>query len=243
MKKSLLFIIMCFCSCQIIWAQSNPDSAKKAKADSARLELQRKMDSARKADSTHKADSIRRAEAMAKTAALNNLAKKDSIPDKACNCCKPHEKTAPNFGEWLLIAVPVVIFLIIFYSIGKAEGFKFNDALTESDQTQQTKQNPQYTIENLKELKDTPNLSIVLPPTIQVTPGEATYRPSISRYIAFITSLFALIIALSMSSFFIYHYISTGCPPDLGALSTILIALGVGMVPYAFNKVSTAIKS
>jgi hypothetical protein len=52
-----------------------------------------------------------------------------------------------------------------------------------------------------------------------------------------------LIIALCMACFFIYYYIRTGCAPDLSPLSMILLALGLGVVPYAFNKVSTAIAS
>jgi hypothetical protein len=92
-------------------------------------------------------------------------------------------------------------------------------------------------------LQGVPNLSTILPPTVEITSDKAEYRPSISRYIAFIASILTLIVALSMSCFFIYHYISTGCPPDLGAVSTILIALGIGVAPYAFNKVSSALKN
>lgn len=67
-----------------------------------------------------------------------------------------------------------------------------------------------------------------------------TYRPSISRYIAFISSLVIILIAVCMSSFFIYHYIRTGCPPEFGALTGMLIVLGLGVTPYITNKISTA---
>jgi hypothetical protein len=67
-----------------------------------------------------------------------------------------------------------------------------------------------------------------------------TYRPSISRYIAFITSMVTIILVVCMSSFFIYHYIRTGCPPEFGALTVVLIALGLGVTPYITNKITTA---
>lgn len=227
MRKIFLFFIIVFCSHQLIWAQTSiADSLKKVKADSIH-----KADSL-KTDSLHKADSIKRF-----------ISLQDSIHKKNCGCCVLHHKANPNFGEWLLIFVPLLIFLIIFFAIGRPKDFAFKDALTENEQTKQTKDNPQYTGVNLEKLKNVPNLSILLPPTVEVTSDSATYRPSISRYIAFITSILTLIVALGMGSFFIYHYISTGCPPDLSALSTILIALGIGVAPYAFNKISTAIKN
>ncbi len=60
---------------------------------------------------------------------------------------------------------------------------------------------------------------------------EVSYRPSISRYIALITSIITIILVVCMSSFFIYQYIRTGCPPDFSALTPVLIALGLGVTP------------
>lgn len=71
--------------------------------------------------------------------------------------------------------------------------------------------------------------------------STGTYRPSISRYIAFITSMVIIILVVCMSSFFIYHYMRTGCPPEFGALTVMLIALGLGVTPYITNKISTAV--
>jgi hypothetical protein len=70
--------------------------------------------------------------------------------------------------------------------------------------------------------------------------SPAIYRPSISRYIALITSLVTIILVVCMSSFFIYHYIRTGCPPEFGALTAVIIALGLGVTPYITNKITTA---
>ncbi|MEP7142032.1 MAG: hypothetical protein ABI707_04135 [Ferruginibacter sp.] len=168
-------------------------------------------------------------------------ASKDSTSIKNCNCV-PNNNKELNFGEWLLILSPLVAFLIIFIFIGRIpKDFRLNEALTENDQDKMTSLNPQYTVANLKALENVPNLTTLIPATLEMSSTNPTFRPSISRYIAYIASIMTLMVALSMSCFFIYNYVSTGCPPDLSALSTILIALGIGVAPYAFNKVAGAI--
>ena len=69
----------------------------------------------------------------------------------------------------------------------------------------------------------------------------ATPRASSSRFIALVTSMLTLIMAVCLCSFFIYFYIATGTAPDISKFSSVLLALGIGVVPYAFNKVATAI--
>ena len=69
------------------------------------------------------------------------------------------------------------------------------------------------------------------------------YPTSISRYIALISSMLIIMISVSISCFFIYHYIKFGCPPKLGALSSVLLALGFGIVPYLANRISSSLKS
>ena len=69
------------------------------------------------------------------------------------------------------------------------------------------------------------------------------YPASISRYIALISSILIIMVSVAISCFFIYHYIKFGCPPELGALSSVLLALGFGIVPYIANRVSSTLKS
>ncbi|PZF74460.1 hypothetical protein [Taibaiella soli] len=70
---------------------------------------------------------------------------------------------------------------------------------------------------------------------------KGNYRPSSSRLIAFFSSVITLTLATCLSCFFIYYYISFGKAPDLSGLSAVLIALGLGVVPYASNKIATAV--
>lgn len=74
-------------------------------------------------------------------------------------------------------------------------------------------------------------------PTSAVPP-----RPSISRYIALLSTLLTLVIAVCLTCFYIYHYLRHGCAPNLSGFSAILLALGIGVLPYTVNKVSGAVK-
>lgn len=189
--------------------------------------------------------------------AVNANRIKDSInkliglPASPADCQKCNmDGIVKGFPEWVLVFLPAVIFIVLFIII-LAKGlnkFDLQGALAENDYTNITVPNKEYTAANLSTLgaiSPSPDIASILPPTIEVSntvAGSASnFRPSISRYIAFVTSILTLIVALCMSCFFIYHYIRTGCAPDLSALSIILIALGLGVAPYAFNKVSTAI--
>jgi hypothetical protein len=174
-----------------------------------------------------------------------------SMLKKDCGCVA---KTDIGFG-WVLVFLPALVFLLIFFVI-YAKGlnrFDIGQALAESEYVKLTVINEQYNSDNIaKILAANPQADIqaMFPPTLEVSsdPKVAEDKsslpkplPSISRYIAFITSILTLIVALCMSCFFIYHYMATGCAPDLTPLSMVLIALGIGVAPYAFNKVSAAI--
>ncbi len=74
-------------------------------------------------------------------------------------------------------------------------------------------------------------------------PGPPVYRPSASRLIAFISAMLLFIVGLACACFFLFFYLVNGLPPDLSRLPAILLALGIGMAPYAVNKVATAAKS
>jgi small-conductance mechanosensitive channel len=191
----------------------------------------------------------------------------NAITGKISNCgCQGKGKEDLGSG-WILVFTPVLLFLIVFFIFYvQLKEFNFKDALSENEMNKYTILNPRYDadITNMitsiatAQNKDVTlgNLSDIVPPTLDVTilpesPGSPlyqnsslpsnNYRPSISRYIAFFSGILTIITAVCMSSFFIYQYISTGCPPDLSALSTVLIALGLGVTPYAVNKISAAL--
>lgn len=151
-----------------------------------------------------------------------------------------------GFWQWLLIFSPIWIFLLTLLAIRKKlNGFNLKEALSETDLPKKTIPNPEYTAEKINVLAVNANtaalLTSLLPPTIEITASDE-YPKSSSRYIAFITSALTWVIALCLSCFFIYQYIKANKAPELSGLSSVLLALGIGVVPYAFNKVSNAVK-
>jgi hypothetical protein len=151
-----------------------------------------------------------------------------------------------SFIGWLLIFSPIWIFLIALLVIRKKlKDFSLKDALTESELPKKTIPNPEYTIANINALATNAAINgmlpTLLPATIEVTSTDEPLKSS-SRYIAFITSALTWIIILCLTCFFIYQYMKKGEAPDLSGLSSVLLALGIGVVPYAFNKISTAVK-
>lgn len=241
-----------------------------------------------------------------------------------CNCVPVIKELDSDIMKWLLVLSPFILSLIII--IGTADvKFNFNEGLSETSQIKKTIKNPEFDIATISELgSSVPNLSTLLPPTIEVSqswpslydlfiivqakekafevadgqlklsnfeyekaktdenidlkiklekkvfaeknieiakkevdawksfynefkePGKnsSTYtyvKPSISRYIAFITFTFTIIFVVCISSFFLYHYIRTGCPPDFGALTVVLIALLLGFTPYLVHKITRVV--
>ena len=152
-----------------------------------------------------------------------------------------------GFKEWILIFSPIWLFIIAFFIIRKKlKGFSLREALSESELPKKTIPNPEYKSDTLNQLAANTNLAAILPtlmpPTIEVTASEEHAKSS-SRYIAFITSTLTWVIVLCLSCFFIYEYIKKGTAPEFDGLTSVLIALGIGVVPYAFNKISAAVKA
>jgi hypothetical protein len=132
-----------------------------------------------------------------------------------------------TFGQWVLVFLPVGMFLFIMLIVVRMllkSDFSLADALSEN-----------YTI-----VVDVPNANRALgePPSV---PEQKTPR-SVSRLIALLSGLVSLIIGTSATSYYFYVYLKTGAGPNLENLFDILLALGVGVVPYAFNRVAAAFK-
>lgn len=165
------------------------------------------------------------------------------------NCIQCRDEK-PGLMEWLLILLPIIVFIILLsVLLSGLKDFNLKEAMSENENPKMIVKNDAYTdafkAENFDKLKDIQNLEEVLPPTIEVsvaTTGTAPHA-SISRFIAFITSILTLSIALCLSCFFMYHYIRSGCAPDISSMTTVLLSLGIGVLPYAFNKLSTALSN
>jgi len=158
-----------------------------------------------KADSISKADTIKKLQAQ--------------IP--AIGECRSCEI---NWIEKLLVVLPAALFLCLaFYFLRwlKREKFRLSDALSADVPTSFS---PSKTT-----IKDVANSGSE---TIKET-QEPNYPNSSSRLIAFLTSISAIVIALSLITYYAYGYITkAGNMTNLDGLWKIVAGLGIGVVPY-----------
>ncbi|MBL0050595.1 MAG: hypothetical protein IPP29_03265 [Bacteroidetes bacterium] len=73
------------------------------------------------------------------------------------------------------------------------------------------------------------------------TVTEKEFPKSASRLILFMSGFTAITVAVCLTTFYIYVYFRTGYAPNLDNLTNVLLSFGIGVIPYAFNKVSTAL--
>lgn len=161
---------------------------------------------------------------------LDSLTKKTTSISSSCYTCKQ----SLSWKQILLILSPILLFFVVAgYAVLrlKKEEFKLADALDETDPKIKTIPNPEYNA--------TTALTGTVPPTIDIT--DSPNRSS-SRTLAFLSGITAVVIGISSVSYFFYMYFRTGQEPNLTNIYDILLALGIGVTPYAFNKISDAIK-
>lgn len=154
---------------------------------------------------------------------------KANLSNQCYDCTHPL-----SWKQRLLVLSPIVLFFLVLLYLAlrlRNEGFKLADALDETTPKIKTIENPQYNV--------TTAVTGTVPPTINVTDSP---NRSTSRLIAFLSGLAAILIAVSSASYFFYMYFRTGHEPDISKLYYILLALGIGVTPYVFNKLSEAIR-
>lgn len=70
--------------------------------------------------------------------------------------------------------------------------------------------------------------------------SAATPKRSASRFILFITGITTLVITVCFTTYYFYikiYQINGGADPDLAGFTDVLLALGIGVVPYTVNQV------
>lgn len=73
-------------------------------------------------------------------------------------------------------------------------------------------------------------------------PNASKPNTSVSRFLAFISGLVSVGLACVLTTFAIWNYFDVSNFPNLNNLVGVLLTLGIGVVPYAFNKITTAAK-
>jgi hypothetical protein len=135
--------------------------------------------------------------------------------------CAPlaNVKTEPTITATWISFLPVILFVLVLLGsfIGlKRNGIKLSNMLAEKD-------------------KDA---------VASAAANQNDSPPaSVSRYIVFLSGLTALILSVCLSTFYMYEYfVDPSAPVSLSNLSTVIYGLGIGILPYGFNKVASGIK-
>jgi hypothetical protein len=131
--------------------------------------------------------------------------------------------------EWLgvvIVILPVAIFLIALLVVRKSLRGKVSlgDVLSETETT-------------ISEKKETDSSGKAVSST-EIKPEIK--KKSASRLILFLSSITSLILGICFTSYYFYitiYCINCNMDMDLGEFSNILLALGIGVVPYAVNQV------
>jgi hypothetical protein len=136
-------------------------------------------------------------------------------------CCLA-DTPEPTGAETWISFLPVIFFtLILIVTILKLrkDGVKLADLLEE---------------------KDLAAVPAAIPAGGAPAPAPAY---SVSRFIAFLTGLVALVIGICITTFYMYTYFTNPAAKiDFSNFTNVIWGLGIGVLPYGFNKASAAIK-
>lgn len=139
-----------------------------------------------------------------------------------------------SFCQWVLVFLPVILFgFVLLYTLKrlKTENYSLSEMLSDNEPSEIDVDNP-----------------LVKNAAGAAVPGQPAFIKksvlvrSTSRMAAFISSLCAVAIGTCSTSYYFYMYLKTGQAPNLETLYNILLGLGIGVVPYAVNKIAAAFK-
>ncbi len=145
----------------------------------------------------------------------------------ACSC---RDKDLLPFQKGLVllpVGLSVLFFLLVYGGLRRA-GYSLADALSENDTVTTTvtanAPNPAGPVAaNTQQTQQT-----------QTVPGNR----SASRLVLFLSGMTAIIVAVCITTYYLYYYLCCGKAPDMDGLISVLLMLGIGVIPYAVNKVA-----
>lgn len=165
-------------------------------------------------------------------------------------------RTPISPGEKWLAMTPILFFILVLFLVLflvfiklRKDKVSFKDLLLDKDaeveiETQRTNQiatlvNTMQAAENLM-----PDAKVKINKIVEdiATGNEAKNNSSISRFLAFISGLVSVGLASVITSFYMWNFFDDGKSLNLNELLTVLLSLGIGVIPYAFNKIGSAIK-
>jgi hypothetical protein len=148
----------------------------------------------------------------------------------SANACSCRDKDLLPFQKGLVL-LPVglsVLFLLLVYRGLKRAGYKLADALSENDAVTTT------ATANTPSQVGTDAASTQHTQTARTVPGNR----SASRLVLFLSGITAIIISVCITTYYLYYYLCCGKAPDMDGLINVMLTLGIGVIPYAVNKVA-----
>lgn len=120
-----------------------------------------------------------------------------------------------NFLQWLIAFSPILLFLLLFFTMLKGLGKDFFSQATREKTG---------------------------PAAVRAADNNEPAPASTSRFVLMLAGISAVITGLSMTTYFFYFKmtcVSRTCPdPDFSNLTNVLLALGIGVVPYTMRKLA-----
>jgi hypothetical protein len=195
-------------------------------------------------ETTSKADTITlKAQVVELQNTIRNL--KESIGTLAST---KEKQESPNLKpidlgvfQWLIVWMPVLFFLFLFFffmSRLRKEGFKLADALSSCVPIEVSDVAPVAS----------GIISVPPPPDPGTTPVPKIMilLRSSSRLIAFMSGLTAIVISITLMTFYFYDVlagVNTSQTSYLDSVWKIIAGLGIGVLPYGFNMIKEAQKA
>ena len=126
----------------------------------------------------------------------------------------------------------VLLFLFV-YRVLRQGGYSLADALSENDTV----------VTNSAAAANAPIAAGPVPNNAQQAQGTQTTQTlpgnrSTSRLVLFLSGITAILIAVCITTYYLYYYLCCGKPPELDGLISVLLTLGIGVIPYTVNRVT-----
>lgn len=174
----------------------------------------------------------------------------------------PKEPKDLTTFQQLYVGMPIIAFLIVFITFIvwlKKDGFKLGDAL-KGDLPIQVEQANTAIPDAVAAAAAAPAVAVPaagavvggvapvtqvvlpsnIPSTVTVSQTDAQNNPvlpkSSSRFIALFTGMVAIIMSLCLLSYYVYFAIRGTNAPSFDKIFDAVLALGIGVIPYAVNK-------
>lgn len=136
----------------------------------------------------------------------------------------PADTNEVKWYEMLLALLPLLCSLAALAIIlHRLKGFNLINALS-----------------NDEPVKDKDGNFVILDPS-RLDQGKYLFTRSTSRLVAFLSGVTAIVIAVSLSCYYSYAWLKHEKAPEFNSFFTMMLSLGIGVIPYTVNKISQGV--